>query len=320
MMVDNSTESFAEPSDCRRCLLWIVLAMFFTGCSTIGDYLPGEPERPTVKIGKPYTILGETYYPLKSSQGFVQEGIASWYGEQFHNRPTANGELFDMYSITAAHKTLPLPTWVRVTNLDNRRSMVLRINDRGPFVDDRVIDLSYAAAQVLGVEKVGTARVRIEALERDDQKEMESKYKVKRYVAKGNDKERKRGRSISRPMVSDEPIVSTAPKVNIAGGAVPKLKRAEKISTNSTNKTRFDDNWPTGGAYVQVGAFNDFGNAKKLAARLATVGKTRVRSKKIGPKTFYRVMVGPFTSKVRADDAVNRLKNMGISSVNLVDL
>lgn len=112
-----------------------------------------------------YTQFGKTYCPLISAEGFVETGIASWYGEDFHGRPTALGEPYNMYAMTAAHKTLPLPTRVRVTNLENGRSAELRVNDRGPFVDDRVIDLSYSAARELGVYRRGTARVRVEALE-----------------------------------------------------------------------------------------------------------------------------------------------------------
>ena len=98
---------------------------------------------------RPYTVRGKTYYPLKSAHGFVEEGVASWYGPGFHGKRTASGERFNQYNISAAHKILPLGTEVRVTNLENHRSLILRINDRGPFVDDRVIDLSRGAAQRL---------------------------------------------------------------------------------------------------------------------------------------------------------------------------
>ena len=112
-----------------------------------------------------YTEFGGRYCPMTSAEGFVETGLASWYGEEFHGRPTALGEPYDMYAMTAAHKTLPLPTRVRVTNLENGRRADLRVNDRGPFVAGRVIDLSYAAARELGVVRPGTARVRVEALE-----------------------------------------------------------------------------------------------------------------------------------------------------------
>ncbi|PLX80593.1 MAG: septal ring lytic transglycosylase RlpA family lipoprotein, partial [Desulfuromonas sp.] len=113
---------------------------------------------------KPYTVNGQRYEPLPSHQGFVQQGLASWYGRKFHGRKTSNGEIYNMYAMTAAHKTLPLGTSVRVHNLANGRQTVVRVNDRGPFVQGRIIDLSYAAADKLGVVGPGTAPVKIEAL------------------------------------------------------------------------------------------------------------------------------------------------------------
>ncbi len=118
-----------------------------------------------VKRGKPYKVMGQWYYPLESARNYDQTGTASWYGKKFHGRKTANGERYDMHAMSAAHKTLPLPTMVRVTNLDNGRSVVVRVNDRGPFVKSRIIDLSYAAARSLGYDKKGTAHVRVQALD-----------------------------------------------------------------------------------------------------------------------------------------------------------
>lgn len=112
----------------------------------------------------PYRVLGETYYPLKSARNFSQEGIASWYGPNFHGQLTSNKEIYDMDALTAAHKTLPFNTRVKVINLENGLATVVRINDRGPFVGERIIDLSHKAAEQLGVIEKGTARVRLIAL------------------------------------------------------------------------------------------------------------------------------------------------------------
>jgi rare lipoprotein A len=120
---------------------------------------PSEPGYP-----KPYKVLGKWYQPLPHSEGFQQRGIASWYGREFHGKKTSNGEIYNMYAMTAAHKTLPLGTHVRVNNLENNRSAVVRINDRGPFVRGRIIDLSYAAADDIGIVDSGTARVEVVAL------------------------------------------------------------------------------------------------------------------------------------------------------------
>ncbi|MCP3177519.1 MAG: septal ring lytic transglycosylase RlpA family protein [Desulfuromonadales bacterium] len=113
---------------------------------------------------KPYTVNGERYDPLRSHHGFIEEGLASWYGKDFHGKKTSNGEIYDMYAMTAAHKTLPLGVYVRVHNKNNGRQTVVRVNDRGPFVKGRIIDLSFAAAKELEVVGPGTAPVRIEAL------------------------------------------------------------------------------------------------------------------------------------------------------------
>jgi len=122
---------------------------------------------PRTKAGNksPYTVLGETYRVLEDSRGFRQRGIASWYGNKFHGRRTANGEIYNMYGMTAAHKTLPIPSYVRVTNLNNGRQVIVRVNDRGPFHDNRIIDLTYSAAAKLGFIKHGTAPVAVEVVE-----------------------------------------------------------------------------------------------------------------------------------------------------------
>jgi len=126
---------------------------------------PHEPAGQRVKASqRPYTVMGQHYEPLQSHEGFIQTGVASWYGKDFHGKKTSNGEVYDMHAMTAAHKTLPLGVFVKVQNRENGRETIVRVNDRGPFVKGRILDLSYAAAKTLGVDTVGTALVRIEAL------------------------------------------------------------------------------------------------------------------------------------------------------------
>ena len=120
----------------------------------------------TYKIGKPYQIMGQWYYP-KEDYNYSEEGIASWYGEDFHEKTTANGEEYNMNTLTAAHRTLPLPSIVRVTNLENGRSLVLRVNDRGPYAKNRIIDISKRGAELLGFKTKGTAKVRVEVLAKE---------------------------------------------------------------------------------------------------------------------------------------------------------
>ncbi len=140
----------------------ISILLLMQGCAS----KPSYPGRTGKRRGtqKAYTIAGKTYYPLPSAQGFRQTGYASWYGPGFHGKKTANGERYNMHAMTAAHRILPMNTWVRVRNLDNGRETVVRINDRGPFVKNRIIDLSYSAAKKLGLIGPGTAKVEIVAL------------------------------------------------------------------------------------------------------------------------------------------------------------
>jgi len=146
-----------------RLVLCALLAILMSGC---GKHVTSEGMNRTAPRGtyKPYTINGQTYHPLQSSAGFVEEGQASWYGRDFHGKPTSSGEPYNMDDMTGAHKLLPMHTQVLVTNLENGRRVEIRINDRGPFARGRVLDLSRAAADRLGVRGAGTARVRVEAL------------------------------------------------------------------------------------------------------------------------------------------------------------
>lgn len=156
-----------------------IALLSLAGCasrSDLGDGIPPEIARipdavprvePLARSGNPesYVVFGRRYFTQKSSRGHVERGTASWYGRPFHGRRTSSGEVYDMYTMSAAHKTLPLPTYARVTNLENGRSVVVRINDRGPFHEDRIIDLSYVAAVKLGMRRQGTARVKVKAIQ-----------------------------------------------------------------------------------------------------------------------------------------------------------
>lgn len=133
--------------------------------SHVKDAVPRVEPKSRGGNKSPYTVLGKQYYVMPNAQGYVATGTASWYGRKFHGHKTSNGEVYDMYKMSAAHKSLPLPTYLKVTNVDNNRQVVVRVNDRGPFHGDRMIDLSYAAASKLDMLSKGTANVRIEAID-----------------------------------------------------------------------------------------------------------------------------------------------------------
>lgn len=168
----------------RLAFLIILLALLLAACAgdkkkeagdgpssrqmTAAEVKDAVPKNePLARYGNhsPYTVLGKTYTVLPSSKGYHERGMASWYGSKFHGRRTSSGEVYDMHLATAAHKSLPLPTYAEVTNLDNGRKMIVKINDRGPFHEGRIIDLSYAAAIKLGVDKTGTARIDVRAID-----------------------------------------------------------------------------------------------------------------------------------------------------------
>ena len=164
-----------------RCLAALVWMAMLSACGVAPERdrqpadgvdvssLPGPTPRaePRSRYGNPrsYVVHGKRYFTLATARGFVQRGVASWYGPKFHGRRTSSGEPYDMYKMTAAHKTLPLPTYVLVRNLETERRIVVRVNDRGPFHGDRIIDLSYAAARKLGIARKGTGLVEVRALE-----------------------------------------------------------------------------------------------------------------------------------------------------------
>lgn len=130
--------------------------------SHVPDAVPRHEQRTRAGNKNPYTVLGKTYHLMNDETSYKERGYASWYGKKFNGYHTSNGELYDMYAMTAAHKTLPIPSYVRVTNLQNGKTVVVRVNDRGPFHEGRIVDLSYAAAQRIGIHKAGTGYVEVE--------------------------------------------------------------------------------------------------------------------------------------------------------------
>ena len=191
--------------------------------------------RPSV-IGRagnksPYQVLGRTYHVLPTAAGYRSEGVASWYGQKFHGRRTANGEIYNLYGMSAAHRSLPIPCYVRVTNLENGRSAIVRVNDRGPFHDERVIDLSYAAAVKLGYAEKGTANVAIEVIDPDNA------LAAEHYVQLGAfsqpelaERLRRRAESVVSEPVTISVLESTPMFYRVRVGPLPSREQAELLS------------------------------------------------------------------------------------------
>lgn len=251
---------------------------FYVDETRIPNAVP-KPE-PLAKYGnyKSYVVLGKRYYTLPTSRNYEQIGTASWYGTKFHSRKTSSGERYDMLGMTAAHKTLPLPTYVEVTNLKNQRSIIVKVNDRGPFESNRIIDLSYVAAKKLGMLGHGTATVRVRAINPYTYANREPFFS---------------GASPSRTK-------------SFAGNA--QLASAETGYITKSNSS-------AGMIYLQVGAFRNRSHALRLQHQLSALFSTPVTIQTpLENSSLYRVKMGPFNDIASADRLTRRLKGLGISS------
>lgn len=269
------------------------------------------------KIGNPYQISGVWYYP-KEDPFYDETGIASWYGEDFHGKATANGERYDMHALTAAHRTLPMPVVVRVTNMENGRSLRLRVNDRGPFARGRIIDVSQRAAQLLGFHQNGTARVRVQfegraevgAAPPRDEDEIETSSAIKAApVATVATSELApppgAASATPRPPASEVRVASTANLVTPPPDGVDGVVTMVPVPSRTQ-------------IWVQVGAFLTRGNAERLAERLTYTGPARVTQSSANGKPIYRVRFGPYTTVEQADSMLNTVIEKGHNGAQIV--
>jgi rare lipoprotein A len=289
------------PCRCRTATaIGIVLCVTLAGCASHGNLRSpsgsspasaGQPERSSRGNPPFYDVLGQRYHVLETSDGYRARGVASWYGRDFHGLSTSSGEIYDMHAMTAAHTTLPLPTWAEVTNLENGKRIVVKINDRGPFVANRLIDLSYAAAQELDMVRNGTARVEVRALP----------------GAPGPRTAR------AQPAAATASSSRTAAGSASAGAAIataPAAASAPRTSTPSAQTSMF----------VQVGAFAERANADVLVARLraAGFGSAGVSTSTETGRTLHRVRVGPVASSSEFDTVRTQLARAGFGDSRLI--
>ncbi|MFP6716633.1 MAG: septal ring lytic transglycosylase RlpA family protein [Alphaproteobacteria bacterium] len=272
------------------------------------DMEPNVAKLGEYKVGDPYEISGVWYYP-KANPNYDEVGIASWYGLKFHGKTTANGAVYDMNALTAAHKTLPMPSKVRVTNLTNGRSLIVDINDRGPFVNGRIIDLSRRASQLLGFEENGLAMVRIQSVSENG-----ALFVAKRLNTSAE--EQKLVRAVPAVQVAvleltvpDGAVVSPPKEVNALAAKANTAVITRETGTLSVEASDF---------FVQVGAFLQVDNASTLSGRLSLFGPVRVIPADLEGRTYYRVRLGPVLDVDEADALLQRLINSGYKEAHLV--
>jgi rare lipoprotein A len=325
------------PAAARRwpLLAALAVALVLGGCGGAPkrgidlDQVPGAKPRvePKARYGnmKSYVVFGKTYFPQETSREHSERGVASWYGTQFHGKKTSSGEWYDMHQMTAAHKTLPLPSYVLVTNLENGRNLIVKVNDRGPFIGERIIDLSYAAAKALGMDKQGLAQVLVTSIDpRDHDGELPSTLKIADAAlaehrardsgvtrAATGSRDARRVATAARSEPSPTPPaarrVATAPAPRAlpaaAPAAVPPPAQPAVASSG-------------GGYYLQVGAFTARANAEQMRTRLN--GELDTPISIADGSALYRVRIGPLGSRGDAEQIAGELAAIGVGPVLVV--
>lgn len=250
--------------------------------SQVRPVIPRLEKRTLAGNKSPYTVNGRSYRVLENENGYSATGFASWYGRKFHGHLTSNGEIYDMFQLSAAHTTLPIPSYVRVTNLDNGKSIIARVNDRGPFHDGRILDMSYAGAVMLGYADKGTARVRVDAVVPDG-----SVIPLPQQTPSPL--------SLTRAPLESAPVPAQQPAPVVAQAPVPEetiVSERQLIDSNSGNE------------YLQVGAFSSEGSARSLVSRLSRLTDLPVfvHSENNGSGILHKVRIGPVlaTSSIQA--------------------
>jgi rare lipoprotein A len=283
----------------------VVLAVFWLLAGCASHHPPpsaGSGGNGLYKVGQPYQIEGTWYYPAEDFS-YDETGIASWYGADFHGKNTANGEIFDFNEMTGAHRTLPMPCVVQVTNLDNGRSIKLRVNDRGPYARGRIIDVSRRAAQLLGFEMSGTAKVRVKIL-------VPESIQVA-SLARRNGSDDKPETLPAAPVaaVNAQELPSPPSNPRMVANGVPPVPAAEPVALAPATALQI---------FIQVGAFAMADNAIKVKNRLDRLGAVKVQGVKVKGVEVYRVRLGPIASVDEADQLLDRVVATGLAEARIV--
>lgn len=287
----------------------------------IGEPVPKGGGR--YKVGEPYKVAGRWYIPGENPR-YDKVGVASWYGELFHGRYTANGEIFDMDALTAAHPTLPMPVYAEVTNLENRRKIVVRINDRGPYADNRIIDLSKRSAWELGIYRPGTAKVRVRYLGKaplDGDDSFERRVLASQPWTKVARNDRRYKRAMTLASADDPKVVGSAGKSGWQTVARTQ-KDGSAPATAAVREQRVPQPAPRDGRspliFVQAGSFRSERNADTAKDQLRGLGPVHVFPAEIAGIMWYRVRVGPFREDSRANEALAKVVASGATGARIV--
>jgi rare lipoprotein A len=339
--------------------LMVGLGFILSACASSGPQFSDHQRsgyhrgQPSYKVGSAYQINGKWYYP-KVDYGYDETGLASWYGEAFDGKATANGEIYNLNELSAAHKTLPLPSVVEVSNLRNGRSLRLRVNDRGPYVDTRIIDVSRRAAQLLGFETAGTTPVQVRVLKDESievaQAAMRGQAGSVQLAATARRLPVEAAAAPSRP-ASPPPVIQSAsaapppeivpaPRAEFLPPEQPRIAIATASSPPPQPAAEPRRHWPaliaqahaeplrpvpavipvstSGRIFVQAGAFAMPENAQRVRARIAALGNVHVVPAEVNGSALYRVRLGPVTSGAEADRLLSKVVGSGYPTARIV--
>ena len=252
----------------------------------------------TFKVGTPYKINGRYYYP-KESYDLEETGIASWYGPKFHGKQTANGEIFDQEELTAAHRTLQMPSLIRVTNLENGNSLILRVNDRGPYSRGRILDVSKRGAELLGFKNQGTAKIRLQVLEEESKQIAEV---AKQGVDTGGYEVALNSSNVqpASGQVIEAANQSSSRPISVLPGDPQAVSQNDIIARAPAPEVQVVPVVPSD-IYVQAAAFSQQNNALQYTQALQNIGPAKVYNATVNGKEFFRVRFGPFEEVAQAD-------------------
>jgi rare lipoprotein A len=331
-MYDHTGMALNIEKSARFCLILVLLGAL-TACGS-RHHGPAVAQRGFYKVGNPYTIDGVTYVPMEEFR-HTETGVASWYGPGFHGKYTANGEVYDQSDHTAAHRTLQMPCVLRVTNLDNGQSTIVRVNDRGPYARSRILDVSRAAAEELGMIGRGTARIRIDQLEAESlaMKQIalngggpdEQRAALNQYIAGYRPPPVVAAPQPPSPAPAPAASPPPTPPVTVYPSPPPSLpseppppRQGQPTVASIAAAATGGYVQPGSGFYVQTGAFSSMGNAEKQRGLITSYGSTEISPASSGGREVYRVRLGPYSTQEAAGIVADRLKRSGYGDARVV--